>query len=162
MPGTKCEDAPAAPDLPAALRATVASLTTMLNNHVPPMLNKRLATGMGTITRREGALVRTADRYIAARLANQHGQLLGLVAPDVTLTSSRDGTHRGRAEFLRYLRRVPPTGKWERATWNAKQQKAEVRGVVKIVFVNVGVIARFGFDRRGKIRDIYVGTKKRQ
>jgi len=78
------------------------------------------------------------------------------------VTSSRDGTVSGIGAFRDYLGRIPPTGKWQSAQWNREKQRAEIRGLVKFVLVPVKVVAHFGFDRRGKINNIYVGTKKKE
>lgn len=105
--------------------------------------------------------VQTADRYMAARLAGRTDEVLRLVTNDVQLESSRDGKITGKDSFKQYLARVKPTGMWKRATWNRAMGKAEVLGNVKILMVNVGVIAHFGFDRSGKINQVYVGTRKK-
>lgn len=113
----------------------------------------------GGLARQEAVAVLAADRYITARLAGSTDELMRMVSSDVTLTSGRDGKYQGRAAFGDYLRKVAPTGRWERASWNAPMCRAEVRGLVKIVFVPVPVIAHFALDNKGKIRDIYVGKR---
>jgi len=111
---------------------------------------------------RERSMVRKADEYMAARLSGSTQKVLNLVSPDIRLTSSRDGTVSGIGAFRDYLGRIPPTGKWQSAQWNREKQRAEIRGLVKFVLVPVKVVAHFGFDRRGKINNIYVGTKKKE
>lgn len=105
--------------------------------------------------------IQTAESYMAARLAGRTDDVLRLVADDVLLESSRDGKVSGKEHFRNYLGRVKPTGTWKKATWNRSIGKAEVLGNVKILMVNIGVIAHFGFDRAGKINRIYVGTRKK-
>lgn len=119
-----------------------------------------VAGGQATLGRRERGLVRRADAYIAARLAGRKEEVLGLLSDSVKLTSSRDGVFAGKMEFRKYLMRVSATGVWERAFWNFERERAEVRGRVKVLVVPIDVVARFGFDRRGLINDIYVGTKR--
>ena len=110
---------------------------------------------------RQQRRVQTAERYMAARLAGQTDEVLRLVTDDVELESSRDGKVAGKDRFKGYLTRVKPTGTWKRATWNTAMGKAEILGNVKILMVNVGVIAHFGFNRSGKINQIYVGTRRK-
>lgn len=94
------------------------------------------------------------------RKAGRVEELLRLVSDDVVLESSRDGRHAGRDGLERYVRRVKPVGRWEKAAWNEEMGRAEIKGLVKILVVSVNVTAHFGFDRRGKINQIYVGTRK--
>lgn len=103
--------------------------------------------------------VAVAEKYIAARLAGRNDDVLKLVSEDIELRSSRDGTHAGKRAFSQYLQRVKPTGTWKPATWNRAIDKAEILGNVKILMLNVGVVAHLAFDRRGKINRIYVGTR---
>lgn len=98
---------------------------------------------------------------MAARLAGRTDDVMRLVTNDVLLESSRDGSVAGKEQFRKYLGRVKPTGTWKRATWNRTVGKAEILGNVRILMVNVGVIAHFGFDRAGKINRIYVGTRRK-
>lgn len=98
---------------------------------------------------------------MSARLAGRTDEVLRLVSDDVRLESSRDGRFQGRHQFRRYLEKVKPTGTWKQATWNSAIGKAEVLGNVRILMVNVGVVAHMGFNRAGKINDIYVGTRRR-
>lgn len=128
-------------------------------------LRSRRATAVGTgaagaLGRREMSALRIANRYINARMSGRNADVLRLVADDVRLTSSRDGVVHGKKGFADYLERVKASGKWNLARWDAANKRAEVRGLVRIVFVNVNVVAHFGFDRRGRINDIYVGTKR--
>ena len=155
-PGNDCTTANAVPDISTTIRGTITSIVTFVSTRLAQSTNGE----QDKIGRRETGYIQTANRYINARLANEHKQILNLITSDIRLTSSRDGQYRGRDEFLRYLSKVPPTGKWSKATWNVHTKQAEVRGIVRVVFVNINVIARFGFDNRGKIRDIYVGTKR--
>lgn len=86
--------------------------------------------------------------------------MLALVSNDVKLLSSRDGEVNGKKQFSKYLSTVKPTGAWNRATWDFENQQAEIKGTVRVLFVNVNVVAHFGFHRNGKINSIYVGTTR--
>lgn len=113
----------------------------------------------GTSTERRR--LEAAERYIAARVAGRNDEVLSLVTDDVELTSSRDGKVVGKNQFRSYLSKVKPSGIWKAATWNRAIGKAEILGNVKILMVNVGVVAHFGFNRSGKINRISVGTRRK-
>lgn len=116
-----------------------------------------LAPSLGHGTQREQ--VELAQRYMSARLAGRTEEVLRLVSDDVRLESSRDGKVEGREQFRKYLTRVKPIGTWKAATWNREIGKAEILGSVRIFLVNISVVARMGFNRAGKINEIYVGTR---
>lgn len=109
----------------------------------------------------EAGRVRAAERYMKARLAGQNDDVLRLVTDDIILTSSRDGVVEGKSKFADYISKVKPTGQWRKAHWNGSIGKAEVAGTVRILMVSVPVVAHFGFDRKGKISRIYVGTRRK-
>lgn len=109
----------------------------------------------------EKGRIEAAQKYMTARLAGKHEDVLRLVTDDIQLESSRDGRVVGKKQFKVYLQKAKPTGTWEAARWNGAIGKAEIRGRVKILMVRVGVIAHFGFDRNGKINQIYVGTQRK-
>lgn len=140
-------------------------LLSVLRTRSAAIVSAGVSSGGGGVQqrvlgRREASAVRTADRYISARLSGRNEEVLRLVAEDVRLTSSRDGVVHGKKGFADYLERVKASGRWDAARWDASRKRAEVRGLVKVVFVNVNVVAHFGFDRRGRINDIFVGTKR--
>lgn len=105
--------------------------------------------------------VKIAERYIQARLAGRTSEILGLVSDDIRLESSRDGTFVGKKAFEKYLTKAKATGTWKQPTWNTKRNMAEITGHINILMVKIGVVAYLGFNRRGKINNISVGTKKR-
>lgn len=149
-PGVECATAGARP-----LGGLLAPIAALVSGE------RARAKSTGAVPgRRERTLVKRADAYIAARLAGRNEEVLGLLSDNVKLTSSRDGVFAGKLDFRKYLLRVPPTGVWQRAFWNFERERAEVRGKVKVLVLPIDIVARFGFDRRGRINDIYVGTKK--
>lgn len=150
-PGEDCNKTGGSVDVLAHLERVVA--------HFTARFARSNGNGDGSLGWREVKALKAADRYIAARLAGKASDILALVSSDVTLTSSRDGSYVGRKAFEGYLEKVPPTGKWERAEWNKPLKRAEVRGMVKVVFVPVPVLAHFTFDKRGLINAIYVGRR---
>ncbi|CAN8073174.1 unnamed protein product [Agarophyton chilense] len=105
--------------------------------------------------------LRVAESYMQLRMAGSNQELLNLVSEDIELQSSRDGKFVGKQQFQGYLTKVKPTGTWQNATWNNAVDRAEILGNVKILLINVGVVAHMGFDRSGKINRIYVGTRSR-
>lgn len=106
--------------------------------------------------------VQSAQRYMDARLAGHHDDVLQLVADNVVLTSSRDGRFDGKKSLREYMQRVKASGTWRRATWNDQLGVAQVEGRVRILMLNVAVMAHFGFDpASGKISRISIGTKKK-
>lgn len=145
-------------DLLAQLERVVASVTARFASFGDGAGGNARGRARG-LGRRETMAVQAADRYIAARLAGNAAGVLALVAGDVTLTSSRDGRYVGRKAFEGYLAKVPPSGKWEAAEWNKPLKRAEVRGMVKVVFVPIPVVAHFSFDKKGLINAIYVGRR---
>lgn len=121
-------------------------------------------TGIGSVG--AGALLErrrlhAAERYMSARMAGRNEDVLRLVAEDIELESSRDGRFAGKEAFRRYLGKVKATGTWKAATWNRAIGKAEILGNVRILMVNIGVVAHLGFNRAGKINRIYVGTRRK-
>lgn len=149
--GHACGAAPAPP------QAVVAALTAVLDFVRRPRRPAPLDAPVGPVQRRR---VAAAERYMSARLAGRNDDVLRLVADDVQLESSRDGRVAGKEQFKSYLGRVKPTGTWKPATWNRAIGKAEILGNVKILMVNVGVVAHLSFNRAGKISRIYVGTRR--
>ena len=109
----------------------------------------------------EAKRVRKAQDYMTARLEQRNEDVVNLVSDDIELVSSRDGRIVGKSHFRDYIGRVKPTGTWKPAAWNESIGKAEILGTVRILMINVGVVAHFGFDRTDKINQIYVGTRKK-
>lgn len=106
--------------------------------------------------------VQSAQRYMDARLAGRHDDVLQLVADNVVLTSSRDGRFDGKNRLREYMQRVKASGTWRKATWNDQLGVAQVEGRVRILMLNVAVMAHFGIDpASGKISRIRIGTKKK-
>ena len=132
-----------------------------LSSFLGDVQKKPLSNLSNPSSRAQTRHVETAEKYMSARLAGRNDEILRLVSDDVKLESSRDGTVVGADNFSSYLSRVKPTGNWKPATWNKAMGKAEVQGNVRILMINVPVIAHFGFNRGGKINQIYVGTKKK-
>lgn len=140
--------------IPPPIRAainTVRNFMLQRRNAAP------LALSISSNTQKQR--VELAQRYMSARLAGRTEEVLKLVSDDVRLESSRDGKVEGREEFRKYLTKVKPTGIWRAATWNRTIGKAEILGSVRILMINVGVVARMGFNKAGKINEIYVGTR---
>jgi ketosteroid isomerase-like protein len=98
--------------------------------------------------------VAIAAQYMKARLAEDKQTLLGLVSDDVTLISSRDGTHQGKEAFAKYLEAVKPTGKWEDPVLEGDQ--VVVKGSVTILFIPWSVASYFTFNEEGKITKIEI------
>ena len=162
LPGAECVDSRAyAPNLLGALfaqlSARAAALRDMASAVTPTGLPTAAPLAPVSLGKQAHTAVRTADKYMQARLAGRNADVLRLVADDVRLTSSRDGVVHGKKHFANYLQRVKAIGVWNAAQWDQTKQRAEVRGIVKVLFVNVNVVAHFGLDRRGKISDIYIG-----
>lgn len=152
--GASCGDEPR--PKPGIL-AAVDSVRNFLRERQAVSAPKRTESAGNVAQRRR---VEMAERYMTARLAGRTDDVLRLVTNDVLLESSRDGRFAGKEQFRKYLGRVKPTGRWKSATWNRAMGKAEILGNVRILMVNIGVIAHFGFDRAGKINRIYVGTRR--
>ncbi|KAI0563075.1 NTF2-like protein [Gracilaria domingensis] len=114
-----------------------------------------------SVSARERRQLQLAESYIQLRMAGNNQKLLNLVSEDVELQSSRDGKFVGKQQFENYLSKVKPTGIWQNATWNNAINRAEILGNVKILMVNVGVVAHMGFNKSGKIDRIYVGTRSK-
>lgn len=106
--------------------------------------------------------LRTAESYMSARLAGRNADILPLIADSIVLVSSRDGQVRGKPDFERYLSRVKASGTWRKPTWNATISRAQVLGNVRILMLNVGVVAHFGFDRAGRIDRIDITTRRKK
>lgn len=117
--------------------------------------------GDTSIAGEERQKVESAERYMAARLSGRNEELLRLVADDVVLQSSRDGRVAGKPSFRNYIARVKPTGTWRKPTWNRTLNVAEVMGNVRILMLNVPVVAHFAFNAHGKITRINIGTRRK-
>lgn len=116
----------------------------------------------GPSRKTQSSFIESTERYMTARMAGRHDDVLRLVTDDVVLDSSRDGRVEGKRKFGDYLRRVKACGTWQKAEWNDLLGVTQIEGKVKILMLNVNVMARFGFDHRsGKIQNITIGTKKK-
>jgi hypothetical protein len=144
---------------------TLAGLVTQIRERLPTGVFNRAqlrgadsgARGGGRVS--GGRCVRVAQQYMVYRQQGRVEELLRLVSDDVALDSSRDGRYHGKGELEQYFRRIKPRGMWEPATWNARERRAEIHGVVRILRWNVKVLAHFGFNGKGEINRIYVGVK---
>lgn len=137
--------------------AAVKGIVNFLNQHKRQTVFSM--ADLSSIMQTEGRHLKVAENYISARIARQNDEVLKLVSNDVKLVSARDGTYEGKVNFREYLDKVKPTGSWKPATWNESLGKAEVLGTVRFLMINVGVLARFGFDTSGKIKEIHVGQR---
>lgn len=117
--------------------------------------------GNGSVSNAEQQKVQSAERYMAARLSGRNEEVLRLVADDVVLQSSRDGRVAGKHSFRDYIARVKPSGTWRKPTWNRSLNVAEVMGNVRILMLNVPVVAHFTFNSHGKIARINIGTRRK-
>lgn len=141
----------------ALLRDVVQGAERRLSGASTNSSSGAAGAGMSGAQRRR---VRFAERYMAARIAGRHDDVLRLVSDDVVLRSSRDGRIEGKTGLRDYLLRVKPVGVWRKPTWNDAIGVAQVVGNVRILMVNVGVVAHFGFDRQNKITRIDISTKR--
>lgn len=108
----------------------------------------------------EESRVEKAASYMSARLAGRNEDALRLVSDNVVLRSSRDGEVNGKAELRQYFTRVKAIGSWERPTWNRSIGVAQIAGNVRILMVNVAVVAQFGFDKQELISRIDIAPKR--
>lgn len=152
-PDNPCFDSSKSRPVPSVLTVLQAVRDFLLQRRNSPIL----ASSFGPNVQHQR--VELAQRYMSARLAGRTEEILELVSDDVRLESSRDGKLEGREQFRKYLTRVKPVGTWKAATWNREIGRAEILGSVKILLVNVGVVARMGFNKAGQINEIYVGTR---
>ena len=144
------------------LNFNILAVVQVIRNFIDERKGSTMKMSVPTLQRNmEKGRIQAAQKYMTARLAGKHEDVLRLVTDDIQLESSRDGRVVGKKQFKAYLQKAKPTGTWEAARWNYAIGKAEIRGRVKILMVRVGVIAHFGFDRHGKINQIYVGTQRR-
>lgn len=108
----------------------------------------------------EESRLEKARSYMSARLAGRNEDALRLVSDDVVLRSSRDGEVHGKVGLREYFTRVKAIGSWGTPTWNRAIGVAQIAGNVKILMVNVAVVAQFGFDRQERISRIDISTKR--
>ena len=102
------------------------------------------------------------SRYVQYRQDCNADKLLKLLADDIVLTSSRDGTFTGKEEFAQYLTQVPPVGTWDppmQASFKNGETVYVVNGTVPAFFMNWPVEAVFTVNKEGLIRKIDVQRK---
>lgn len=148
-------------DFRSLIARTLGVLQGILQHQTNQATGRERSRSLDVIEERR---VEKAACYMSARLAGRNEDALRLVSDDVILRSSRDGTVHGKAELRQYFMRVKAIGTWGKPTWDRSIGVAQIAGNVRILMVNVAVLAQFGFDKQDRISriDIAAGRKSKK
>lgn len=156
--GGKDVDSRALPALLGLLNKAMGVMRNIIQQQTTGGIDNNKKSSLNWAERRR---VEKAATYMSARLSGRNEDVLRLVADDVVLKSSRDGIVAGKSHLRDYLSRVKAVGSWGTPTWNRSIGVAEVTGHVRILMVNVAVMAQFGFDRHEMISKIDIATRRK-
>eukprot|EP01101_Sappina_pedata_P000118 TRINITY_DN10118_c0_g1_i1.p2 TRINITY_DN10118_c0_g1~~TRINITY_DN10118_c0_g1_i1.p2 ORF type:complete len:122 (+),score=67.97 TRINITY_DN10118_c0_g1_i1:43-366(+) len=92
--------------------------------------------------------------YMSSRISKNNEQVVSLVADNITLVSSKDGTYEGKEAFAQYIDKVDPSGTFDEEPTLQEDGSYILKGKVRFLLMDWNVRVIFFFNADDKIEKI--------